>query len=145
MGARGDRRPRLTRELVRGGVLPTPDPLHPASVPYAGDKRIPNRKGPLMAHSETLELARIMAALDRPRNMFGPVAARIRARLYGLLMDDSREAWEDARTIVIAPGVTLWQAVVALGCGIDDRPSTARILEALETTDPDPVLPGFGA
>ncbi len=55
----------------------------------------------------------LMAALDNGSNMFGPLRADIRARLFAVADNPTSDTWTDANGIILrAQGlVTLWQAL----------------------------------
>ena len=55
-----------------------------------------------------------MSAVDKCRNMFGPLNAECRSRLQRVLDSPTAETWDDAYSLIVgADGfTTLWQAWV---------------------------------
>ena len=52
--------------------------------------------------------------LDLARNMLGPLNEEYRARLRALLDNPTVDTWDDAYCLLLAPTMTVWQAVCAV-------------------------------
>ncbi|XKH58392.1 hypothetical protein LG293_17350 (plasmid) [Citricoccus nitrophenolicus] len=82
-------------------------------------------------------MQRLATALDGCRNLMGaPIGTEQRARIFNAVESPTSENWQDARTVLVAPSVTLWQAAVAaeaIGTGPAETPSGFGIIGAIET------------
>lgn len=61
------------------------------------------------------QMLALMRDLDEGANLFGPLGAAARARIFAVVDNATQETWGDAHSvIVISRGMTtLWQAVLA--------------------------------
>lgn len=79
------------------------------------------------------ELLRLASALDRCTNLFGnPIAADNRARIFACVDNPTAETWQDARSSLVTPGTTLWQAAIATGMPAYDVPDAGTVILAIE-------------
>lgn len=80
----------------------------------------------------TIDYPRIMNLFDRAENIFGPVSADIRKKLFRAIEIGDDPSWDDAKRCLIAPGTTLWQATVNTGVHPDAKPTPEQIIDAMD-------------
>lgn len=85
-----------------------------------------------------VELVATMDALDRARNLYGPLRPASRARVAALVEQPTRDTWEDARGLILTAsgGCTVWQACLRFTdyggtTGGDAPPTRAQLVAAL--------------
>lgn len=64
---------------------------------------------------KTLPTVEVMALLDKATNLFGPLKAPLRARLFAVIDNPTQATWEDAHSIIVSVDqgwLTLWQAAL---------------------------------
>lgn len=83
------------------------------------------------------QMQQLASALDACRDLLGSALdSERRARIFNAFESPTAENWQDARTILITPTATLWQAAVAAGVLTADPsevPSPDDILTAVST------------
>lgn len=86
-----------------------------------------------MAMDETEVHLHVATLLDRAANMFGsPIPADNRARIFAAIDNPTPETWRAARSSMVNPTITLWQAAIATGLDTYAVPSPSDIIQALE-------------
>lgn len=53
-------------------------------------------------------------ALDKARNMFGPLSPEIRKRILNFLQNPTTDSWDDIQSIIISGFGTIWQAMIQI-------------------------------
>jgi hypothetical protein len=83
--------------------------------------------------SKTLDLLHVVDLLDRATNLFSnPINTDIRAHIFAAIERPTAETWQDARSSLITPDLTLWQAAIASGMAPYDVPTARDIISGLE-------------
>lgn len=64
---------------------------------------------------DTPQMLALMGDLDEGTNLFGPLSAEVRARLFAVVDTPTQDTWGNAYSVIVtAEGMTtLWQALLA--------------------------------